>query len=460
MADPRPTFSSVVQAPGFRYLWLNQILVQLAYNTLNFTLIIWVYKLTDSNLAVSTLMLAMYLPAIFFSIFAGVFVDIADRRKIIILIDALLVFLFSLFILIKGSYLLILLDIFLINSLAQFFVPAEGSSIPMLVHKKALLIANSLFSLTLYGSFMIGFSAAGPILNFFGINTAFYLTIGFLITAFIISQNLPIIKVSRIDSRFDNFLSLRNFDNMLKITLSELKTTLSYIKGRPSIFSAILLLSFVQGIIGILAVLMPSYMEKVLKIHATDTSYFVMVPLGLGMISGALIIGRWAHNLPRRSIVIPAILIAGLLFLIAGATPTLAHLFQISDIPTRFAHPRYFFRAPSVATLFAAGAYLLGLCAVGIIIPCQTVVQESTTKKVRGKIFAVLSFFMYALTSIPVLLSGALADIFGPTLLFFILGVIVFMIGLIAYKPAVFLSEKFLPLPLKNFLGSGHWIKS
>ena len=97
----RPTFASVILNRGFRFLWLNQILVQLAYNTLNFTLIVWVFKLTESALAVSFLVMAMYLPAVLFGIFAGVFVDITDRRKVIIVIDFLLALSFLLFILIK-----------------------------------------------------------------------------------------------------------------------------------------------------------------------------------------------------------------------------------------------------------------------------------------------------------------------------------------------------------------------
>ena len=97
-------FSSVIKNSGFRYLWFNQILVQLAYNALNFTLIIWVYKLVDNNLAVSALMLTIYLPAVIFGIFAGVFVDIFDRKKIILLIDLLIALAFIMFIFIKGSF--------------------------------------------------------------------------------------------------------------------------------------------------------------------------------------------------------------------------------------------------------------------------------------------------------------------------------------------------------------------
>src|SRR5438105_10036720 len=97
----KPNFTSVTANRGFLNLWINQILVQLAYNSLNFALIIWVFRLTDSNTAVATLLFAIYLPAVIFGLFAGVLVDVADKRKIIIAIDILLAVLFFSLIFVK-----------------------------------------------------------------------------------------------------------------------------------------------------------------------------------------------------------------------------------------------------------------------------------------------------------------------------------------------------------------------
>ncbi len=457
--DTSPTFGSLIRNPGFRYLWINQILVQLAYNTLNFTLLIWVFKLTESNLAVSALLLAMYVPAVFFGVFAGVFVDIADRRKIIRIIDGLLALSFVAFIFIKYSYPLILINMFFINSLAQFFVPAEGSSIPMVVERKQLLLANSLFSLTLYGSFMVGFSLAGPVLGILGLNYAFGIAAAALVVAYIITHWLPPIKSSEISEKYDNFLSPKNLRNMIDITISETKGTIHFIRSTMTVSSSILLLAFIQGVIGILAVVMSSYMENVLHIHATDASYFLMVPLGVGMIAGAYSIGRWGQNIPRRFIVIPAIIAAGLLFILAGFINDIAWFFQSSELPAKLIHPRYFFRAPWLSIFFAFGSFLLGLCAVGIIIPSQTVLQENTNEQMRGKIFAVLAVLMNVLSIVPVILAGALSDLFGPAPIFIFVGALVFATGLVALRPGKFLPEDRISLATRQFLGMGHWQK-
>lgn len=457
--DTSPTFSSIIRNKGFRYLWLNQILVQLAYNTLNFTLLIWVFKLTESSLAVSALLLAMYLPAVFFGVFAGVFVDIADRRKIIRLIDALLALSFISFIFIKYSYPLILLNTFFINSLAQFFLPAEGSSIPMVVEKKQFLLANSLFSLTLYGSFMVGFSLAGPVLGLLGLNYAFGLGAAALAVAFIITQWLPPIKSENIHEKFDNFLAPRNLRNMIDLTISETKETVRFIRSAMTVSTSIVLLAFIQGVIGILAVLMSSYMETVLHIHATDASYFLMVPLGVGMILGAYSIGRWGQSIPRRFIVIPAIIAAGILFILAGFISDIAWFFQASELSSKIHNLRYFFRAPWISIFFAFGSFLLGLCAVGIVIPSQTVLQENTTEQMRGKIFAVLAVLMNIVSIVPIILAGALADLFGPAPIFIFLGAVVFATGLIALRPGKFIPEQHASLAVRQFLGMGHWKK-
>lgn len=453
------SFTSVIANRGFRYLWTNQVLVQIAYNTLNFALVIWVFKLTDSNMAVSALILAIYLPTIIFGMFAGVFVDLVDRRKIIIAVDILLALAFLLFIFFKRSYPLILINTFLVNALSQFFMPSESSSIPLLVERKQLFLANSLFSLTLFGALMMGYSVAGPILNGLGIDAIFFFGAGMLFFAFILANNLPKIKVPFRGKGQEDYFSLLNFGYMLKLTIKETKSTINFVKGKLSVLTAIGLMSAVQGVSGVLAVVMPSYVEKVLRIHATDVSYFVMIPLGLGMMAGALLIGRIFQNWPKRAIVIPAILTSGLIFILIGIVPLLAQFFQSRELPLHLSRPRYFFRAPSLSFFFAILAFLLGFSLVSIIIPCQTILQENTTEKNRGKIFAALAVLMTGFAAVPVLIAGGLSDIFGVMPIMIAVGIFVLVIGFLAKSPNLFFKEGHLSINTKEFLGLGHWEK-
>lgn len=409
--------------------------MQLAINALNFALIIWVYKLTNSNFAVSALILSIYVPAFLFGIFAGVFVDIFDKRKIIILTDFLLAFFIALFIFINQSYPLILLNTFIINSLIQFFVPAESSSIPLLVKKVQLFLANSLFSMTLYGSFMLGYSLTGPILQFWGITTIFYIGFFLLLSAFAISQGLPPLKVMNLSAEAQNILSLQRFDGILSLTLTEIRKTLGVLRGKLNVMTAIALLAFLQAVIGTVAVLTPSYMERILKAHPEDASLVLMLPLGLGMVFGALFIGRSFQNIPRRLVVIPGVAASGILLFLVGLMPQLTKLVFI----------------------YMLGAFLMGISAVSIIIPSQTVIAENTAKNIRGKIFAVLFTLMNAFAALTVLLAGGLADLVGETKVFMGLGILILIVGIFALKPETFFAEKHLPYKVREFLGLGHW---
>lgn len=452
----KPTFASVIKNSGFRSLWINQILVQLAYNTLNFALIIWVFKITGSSLAVSVLMLAIYTPSMIFGVFAGVFVDAIDKRKIILLVDIFLSLAFFWFVFIKKSYPLILLNTFFINSLAQFFMPSESSSIPLLVPKNQLFLANSLFSLTLYASLMVGFSFGGPILNTFGLNAIFFLGSLLLLVAFLFSQSLPAIKSASTVFKLYKLTS-DELGQMLKLSLAEIGETFRFIKKRLNITVAIILMSAVQGVVGVLAVMLPSYLEKALLIHASDASYFVMLPTGLGMVIGALLAGKLFHRLPRRSVVIPAIISAGVLFILIGFTPFLARNFRLTELSQHVIRPRYFFRAPSLSSILAILAFLLGFATASIIIPCQTVIQENTDEKNRGKIFATLGAIMTAVSALPIVLAGGLSDLFGVTPIFISLGIIVVAAGFLTRRPSLIFGEDQIPVKVKEFLGEGHW---
>src|SRR5207302_11007078 len=52
---------------------------------------------------------------------------------------------------------------FLVATVTLFFVPAEAATIPAIVRKRDLLVANSLFTFTFNGAFLVGFIILAPI---------------------------------------------------------------------------------------------------------------------------------------------------------------------------------------------------------------------------------------------------------------------------------------------------------
>lgn len=455
--NKNPSFISVIKNVGFSSLWTNQILVQLSYNSLNFALIIWVFKLTDSNTAVSALLFAVYLPAVLFGLLAGVFVDILDRKKIILTIDLLLAILVFSLIFFKGSYVVILAITFLINCLVQFYTPSESSAIPMIVKKDQLLPANSLFSTTLFLMFLIGFGVAGPIIDFLGINFVFIIGTISLILAFLLASSLPNLA-TRQDAESRRLMlgiKMRRYREVRGLIKTEIGETLKLIRGRLNVFASIIILSSTQAVIGILAVLMPSFLERILQINATSASYILITPLGVGMILGALLVGKLGHRFPRRRLVGRAILVEGLLFFLMGIFPLISPAIQHFPKPK----PLPFVHQPSLSLILGLGSFLVGIALVTIIIPSQTVIAENTPEEERGKVFATLAVAMSAFSLIPVLFAGILADIFGTMPIFLGLGGIILLVGLFMLKPDFFFEDYHLPFHLREFLGLGHWEK-
>lgn len=446
---------SIIRNRGFLNLWINQILVQLTYNSLNFALIVWVYQLTHSNIAVSALLFTVYLPSVLFGLFSGVLVDVLDRRKIILAINFLYMVLFFSLIPFKGNFWIILIITFLINTLTQFYTPAESSTIPLITKKNQLLIANSLFSTTLYISFLLGFGLSGALINFFGIDFIFAGGGVVLAIAFLLALKFPRIinKTDKTGLKLLKAINKRDLVECAKFAKFEISQTMRQVRGNLPVLVAICILASVQAVIGVLAVIVPSFLEQVIGIKATDASYVMVIPLGVGMVLGAFLIGKLGYKFPKRRIVGVSILLSGLLLLLVGISPLISPVIKYLHVN----RPLPFFYQPSLATILAVGSSLLGLMIVGIIVPSQTVLHENTPEQVRGKVFAVLGATMAGVSIAPVVFTGVIADIFGTMPIFIGMGGTIAILGLLAIKPSFFFKEKTLPFKLKSFLGLGHW---
>lgn len=451
----KPNLASVIANRGFLNLWINQILVQLSFNSLNFALIIWVFKLTDSNTAVSALLFSVFFPAIIPGLFTGVLVDIINRRKIIMMINFFLSLLFFSLIFFKGNYPAILIITFLVNALGQFYASAEASAIPLVTKKHELITANSLFSATLYSSFLIGFGLSGPLMNHLGINLVFILGGIVLLVAFLLSLMFPSVKSipDAQGKRLISVLNKKHYSEILKIAVFEVKVTLRWVKGKLTILTSIMILSGIQMVSGILAVLVPGFLEKSLQIKVTDASYVLVLPLGAGIITGGIVLSRLGCNFVRRKLVSRAIIFAGILFFLVGTAPLISPAIKYFRQP----QPVAFFYQPPLSKILVVGSFLLGIAMVSVLVPSQTVLQENTPSSDRGKVFSVLGAAMAGFSLIPVFAAGILADMFGTTPIFIGLGIIIILVGLFGLKPSLFFRKESLPVHVREFLGMGHW---
>ncbi|MFH1683473.1 MAG: MFS transporter, partial [Candidatus Margulisiibacteriota bacterium] len=166
---PGASFVKVLSNTGFLFLWFGQLASQLADRVFVYVLMIIAYSLTKTNLGVAVPLLAFGVPSLLFGPLAGVFVDKWDRKGILIISSIIRGVLILLIVpLIAKSMALIFAVSFLLYTATQFFAPAESASIPELVKKHDLIVANSLFMITWMGASVIGFGLGAPLVNFFG----------------------------------------------------------------------------------------------------------------------------------------------------------------------------------------------------------------------------------------------------------------------------------------------------
>src|SRR5437667_8904827 len=77
------SFRSVLKNRSFLCLWLAQLLSQIVFNAANYGVIANVTAITHSTLLVGLAIVSFTLPAVPFSLLAGVYVDYLDKRLVL-----------------------------------------------------------------------------------------------------------------------------------------------------------------------------------------------------------------------------------------------------------------------------------------------------------------------------------------------------------------------------------------
>ena len=188
MTDSTPASLSpfaVFRNRNFSLMWSGQLVSTIGTALTSLAASIYVFRLTDSALSVGLMLMATAAPSLLVGLFAGVFVDRYDRRKIMItadLIRALLVVLIPFLVPINIIWLYII--VMLTSAIGQFFDPAHESVLPEVASDEELASANSLMAISSFGSTAVGFAAAGLIASAADISWAFYIdSATFLISA-------------------------------------------------------------------------------------------------------------------------------------------------------------------------------------------------------------------------------------------------------------------------------------
>jgi len=367
----------------FPFLWASQIFSQLTINIINFTLVTRIFEQTGSTIAVSLLWVTYALPAVLFLPLAGPIVDTVSRKSILFFTNLL-----------QGAVVLLFLGtgdqiysffplVFLYSALNQFYIPAEAASIPDVVTTKDLPFANSLFLITTQITFILGFGAGGPLFSLFGPKMVF--VIGSLLLL------IAAISVTFLSEKASNHSSLKS--NLI-LYWTDFAKGLKYLKNEKGVLFPIIILSSGFALLSVMGAIFPLIGTEILSSSVRNSGVNIFIPAGIGALVGSILTPKLIQKFRKRRIIE-----AGLTLI------TLVLVFLSLFVPTLVT----FERTRLIMGMICI--FLIGISAVTIFIPSQTVIQERTPQILRGRILSTMSFFVSLASLIPLIFGAAIAEL-------------------------------------------------
>ena len=396
-------FRALMKNRPFLLLWVGQIVSQVA-DKVFFILLIALLEnyqtsLMGANSMRSAIMIAFTLPAIFFGSAAGIFVDRFPKKQIMVASDWIRGLLMLLLPILPKQFLILLVVTFLLSTVTQFFAPAEQAAIPLLVKRENLMTANALFTTTMMGSLIVGFSVGEPLLS---LARAWGGTYG---------QELLVALL---------YLSAAGLSQLVKIKetpipigsvavhpWNDLKEGFRYLWKKRLVRTAMVQLTILYSVFAALTVLAIE-LAKEIGLNEPGQFSFLLSAAGVGMVFGAGVLGHWGDRFHHKPLPLVGFLSMG--FVLAVFTLT-THLWL----------------GLGLSALLGLGASLVG-------VPMQTLIQASTPENMRGKVFGFQNNAVNIALSLPLAISGPLTDQFGLRGVLLGMSIIVIIVGVWAWR--------------------------
>jgi MFS family permease len=420
---------AVLRNRNFLFLWLAQVATQIGANMVLFALTVLVREATDLSSTVSLLFLTFLMPSVLFSALAGVYVDRLDRRLVLVVTNLLrVVFLVAIFA-VGGNVAAVLLLNVVFSTVTVFFAPAEAAMIPFVVPREQLVAANGLFTLTINGAFALGFAFLGPLLvTLSGGPEPVVIVVAILYgIAAAICATLPA-NPPAARAAGSRLVNLGEAGHAVGGTFQQLREGMAYIRDNHSIAWSLTYLGIAASLVGILGVLGPGFAQQTLGLAAKDL-IVVVLPLGIGIVMGVLLLNSYGRLVPRRRAIEGGLIALGaLLILLTVAGPVSRFLTGVGDrVPIVDLGSVTSLVAIVVAIAFSAGI------AYGIVaISSQTQLQEDIAEEARGRVFGVLNMLISVASIVPIIIVGTIADAVGTTAVILTVAILVLLSGVVS----------------------------
>ena len=389
---PAPSMYAVFRRRDFTLLWLAQLVSTAGSALTDLAAGIFVWRATESTLAVGLTLMVTALPSLAVGLLAGVFVDRHDRRRIMMgtcLIQAVVVGLIAVVIGIDAIALPALFLLLLLNAgVKQFFDPAHDSLIPEIASDDELAAANSFLSIASFGSTAIGFAGAGLLAGSVGLVWAFVLdAASFLFCAACIGfmRRYPMPPPEE--------------EASVQVVLDNLRSGLRAVKGIPTIRSLFVVGSFMVFAFGLWNVLLLPFSLR--ELGATEFQYGLQEALtSVGFVAGSFFMARFSRLLPEPLWLVVTMIGMGVASILYGLSTEIWVAILIVTVSG-------FFNAPSS-------------------IARSVLLQRNTPREMRGRVFSAF-YVMRDVIFVAGMAAAGLADVIEIRVLIVFAGILLFV---------------------------------
>lgn len=414
-------FRAVLSNRNFLAIWFAQAVSQTAQNSLWYALIIMVGHLTgESPAGIGFTIILVQLPTVLFSGVSGVFVDRVSKRMILVGTNVVRVGGVMLYLVFQNHVGALYGITFLVAVVSQPFAPAEGATLPLLVHGDQLITANSLFQTTFMASQVVGFALAPIVIGLFGISTTLIVLAACFAAAALALMTLP----PSTDAHASTTRA-RLGPTALQVWHDLLEAGRFVLRDRP-LAIALLQISLAPTLLLLLAEVGQDFLQHTLGVGQSSTSlFFLLAPAGIGIGIGTVIVGQWGARLRKERLVLVALIALGCTVVALAATPILStfwHTLSQLGVPIPWG-------VRQTSTLVPIAA-LLGIEVAFINAPVQTIVQQRSTDAMRGRVLAMQQTLTAAVAIPPLILVGGVASLIGTPATLTIMGVVIILVGL------------------------------
>ncbi len=323
---PQPRMRDVLRNRSFKNLLIGQFVSQLGDGLIFLSLIIMLNRLLgerDAAAAIGLLMICQTAPRVFFGLLAGVYVDRLDRKRLMIVADLARGLSVLACLLVTGpqDIWIYYLSAALMSALSSVFNPAKSASLPHLVPKEQLLVANTLSQTSFMIALTMGSAASGILIGLFDspVPAIMFDALSFFVSAVFIAT-LPLAHQLQ-----------HEHDQRVAQVWSELKEGLRYLTRQRVLVGALLGFTLTMLGLGAINVLFVPFLVN--DLHMSETYVgFVDLTQTLGIVGVNLFIAKLAARFSTAQIFGLGMLGLGVSIGVTGGVQAAWVLFPLSVV--------------------------------------------------------------------------------------------------------------------------------